>query len=115
MRRDTTTSTTPPNVSPAFWHSATSACMARLASGSKQRTGSASIASRSPKPGTEPTARIGPSSTTWLTTVIPHACCRKLDATRPSATRAAVSRAEARSRIGRASSQSYFCIPARSA
>ena len=34
---------------------------------------------------------------------------------RPSATRAAVSRAEARSRIGRASSKSYFCMPTRSA
>ena len=36
-------------------------------------------------------------------------------ATRPRATRAAVSRAEARSRIGRASSKSYFCMPTRSA
>ena len=36
-------------------------------------------------------------------------------ATRPSATRAAVSRAEARSSTGRASSKSYFCMPARSA
>ena len=36
-------------------------------------------------------------------------------ATAPSATRAAVSRAEARSRIGRASSKPYFCMPARSA
>ena len=40
---------------------------------------------------------------------------RKLEATRPSATRAAVSRAEARSRTGRASSKSYFCMPTRSA
>ena len=36
-------------------------------------------------------------------------------ATAPSATRAAVSRAVARSRIGRASSKSYFCMPTRSA
>jgi hypothetical protein len=36
-------------------------------------------------------------------------------ATSPSATRAAVSRAEARSRIGRASPKAYFCIPTRSA
>ena len=36
-------------------------------------------------------------------------------ATRPSATRAAVSRALARSRIGRASSKPYFCMPTRSA
>ena len=45
----------------------------------------------------------------------PTACSRKLLATRPSATRAAVSRAEARSRIGRASSKPYFCMPTRSA
>ena len=43
------------------------------------------------------------------------ACLRKLRAIAPSATRAAVSRALARSRIGRASSKSYFCIPTRSA
>ena len=36
-------------------------------------------------------------------------------ATAPSATRAAVSRALARSRTGRASSKPYFCMPARSA
>jgi hypothetical protein len=46
---------------------------------------------------------------------MPPTCSRKLLATRPSATRAAVSRAEARSRIGRDSSKSYFCMPARSA
>ena len=56
-----------------------------------------------------------PSSTTCETTWAPTDCSRKLVATRPSATRAAVSRAEARSRIGRASSKSYFCIPTRSA
>ena len=33
----------------------------------------------------------------------------------PAATRAAVSRAEARSRTSRASSKPYFCIPVRSA
>ena len=36
-------------------------------------------------------------------------------ATAPRATRAAVSRALARSRIGRASSNPYFCMPTRSA
>ena len=36
-------------------------------------------------------------------------------ATQPSATRAAVSRADARSRTGRASSNPYFCMPTRSA
>src|SRR6202453_4591963 len=45
-------------------------------------------------------------SSTWLSS-------RR--ATSPSATRAAVSRALARSRTGRASSKPYFCIPVRSA
>ena len=45
----------------------------------------------------------------------PTACSRKFVATRPSATRAAVSRAEARSSTGRASSKAYFCMPTRSA
>lgn len=46
---------------------------------------------------------------------MPAVSLRYERATAPSATRAAVSRAEARSRIGRASSNPYFCIPARSA
>ena len=60
-------------------------------------------------------ARTPPSSTTWLTMLTPSAWSRKAAATAPSATRAAVSRAEARSRMGRASGKAYFCIPARSA
>ena len=40
---------------------------------------------------------------------------RKAFATAPSATRAAVSRALARSSTGRASSKPYFCMPTRSA
>ena len=59
--------------------------------------------------------RTPPSSTTWESSRAPVACSRKCEATRPSATRAAVSRAEARSRTGRASSKSYFCMPTRSA
>jgi len=43
------------------------------------------------------------------------ACFRNSRATSPSATRAAVSRALARSSTGRASSNPYFCMPARSA
>ncbi len=46
---------------------------------------------------------------------MPAASLRKERATAPRATRAAVSRALARSRIGRASSKPYFCMPARSA
>src|SRR6476661_6281951 len=53
--------------------------------------------------------------TTWDTISAPVACSRNADATAPSATRAAVSRADARSRIGRASVKSYFCMPTRSA
>ena len=56
-----------------------------------------------------------PSSTTWETISIPVVSLRYDRATAPSATRAAVSRALARSRIGRASSKPYFCMPARSA
>ncbi|CAM5702931.1 hypothetical protein SALBM135S_00982 [Streptomyces alboniger] len=46
---------------------------------------------------------------------MPAVSLRYERATAPSATRAAVSRAEARSRIGLASSKPYFCMPARSA
>ena len=46
----TTTSTTPPSVSPSFWAASTSATMAALVAGSKQRTGSVSIAARSSGP-----------------------------------------------------------------
>ena len=46
---------------------------------------------------------------------MPHVCCKNARATAPSATRAAVSRALARSKIARASSKSYFCIPTKSA
>jgi len=46
---------------------------------------------------------------------MPSACLTSALATTPTATRAAVSRALARSRIGRASVCPYFCMPARSA
>ena len=61
-------------------------------------------------------ARTPPSSTTWVTTLDADGLLRGTQlATAPSATRAAVSRALARSRTGRASSKSYFCMPTRSA
>ncbi|CAB5009819.1 unannotated protein [freshwater metagenome] len=59
--------------------------------------------------------RAVPIDNTWLRIEIPTLCCKKFRATAPSATRAAVSRALARSKIGRASSKSYFCIPTKSA
>ncbi len=54
-------------------------------------------------------------ATTWETSRAPTAWARNAWATAPSATRAAVSRALARSSTGRASSNPYFCMPARSA
>ncbi len=59
--------------------------------------------------------RTEPIETTWLRILIPSACSKKFLAIAPKATRAAVSRALALSRIGRASSKSYFCIPTKSA
>ena len=61
------------------------------------------------------TASPSPMDTTWETTSAPSTARRNCWATVPSATRAAVSRAEARSSTGRASSKPYFCMPARSA
>ena len=58
--------------------------------------------------------RTGADRRAWLSDAMPEPGEERL-ATAPSATRAAVSRALARSRTGRASSKSYFCIPARSA
>ena len=56
-----------------------------------------------------------PIRTTWLRTSIWPTCLRNSRPTAAKATRAAVSRALARSRTGRMSSRPYFCIPARSA
>lgn len=60
-------------------------------------------------------ASTSPRLTTWLTTSMPHSWRRKARATVPTATRAAVSRALARSNTGRASEKPYFCMPGRSA
>ena len=65
--------------------------------------------------GASSATRTEPIESTWLRIVMPTLCSRKLRATAPSATRAAVSRALARSKIARASSKSYFCIPTKSA
>ncbi|CKX00044.1 Uncharacterised protein [Mycobacterium tuberculosis] len=49
---------------------------------------------------------------TWESTSTPSACLRNARATVPAATRAAVSRALARSSTGRASSKPYLSMPA---
>ena len=58
--------------------------------------------------------RTGPIATVCDTVRMPSSA-RNARATAPSATRAAVSRALARSSTGRASSKPYFCMPTRSA
>ena len=94
-------STTPPRVSPSLWAWSISATIAFDASASRQRTGSASSFSTSAGVGYTPCgAFAAASSTTWLTISIPAVSFRYDRATAPRATRAAVSRAEARSRIG---------------
>ena len=110
------TSTTPPSVSAAFFAASTSATIRALASASRQRSGSASMRAASSGVGRSPgLTATGPSSTTWETISMPSAWRTSALATVPTATRAAVSRALARSRIGRASVCPYFCMPARSA
>ena len=85
------------------------------ASPSRQRTGEASISSRSARVGTaRERVATGPSRTTWLSTATPTWPSRALAAA-PTATLAAVSRALARSSTGRASEKPYFCMPVRSA
>ena len=113
----TTTSTTPPRVSPSLWAASTSATIAAEPAGSNARTGSASSASTSSAVGSGASSATdaAPMATVWETRRMPYAWSRKRAATSPRATRAAVSRAEARSSTGRASSNAYFCIPTRSA
>ena len=84
--------------------------------GSKQRSGSASSASTSSGVGSgDPSGtRTVPIESVWVTRRMPSSP-RNARATAPSATRAAVSRALARSSTLRASSKSYFCMPTRSA
>ena len=70
---------------------------------------------RAPAAACRPATATGPIDDVWLTSRTPEACCEQRLATAPSATRAAVSRALARSSTGRASSKPYFCMPTRSA
>ena len=102
-------------MSPAALAASTAAAIRPSASPSRQRTGEASISSRSAGVGSDrERVAAGPSRTTWLTTPTPTWPSRALAAA-PAATRAAVSRALARSSTGRASAKPYFCMPVRSA
>src|SRR3954451_19625748 len=90
--------------------------MARDASASRQRTGDSSTPAKSSR--SRPPAGSGaftePIWVTWETTSTPRAS-RKALASAPPATRAAVSRALARSSTLRTSVKPYFWTPARSA
>ena len=109
----TTTSKTPPTVSPADRASSIRAIIAASASGSGQRSGETSASSRvrvafAGSRATPPTSAVNDQ------TSIPSSR-RKARATAPAATRAAVSRAEARSSTLRTSLKPYLRAPARSA
>ena len=110
------TSTTPPSVSPARRASSTSATMRSDSCGSKQRIGSASRAATSSGPGRGASRSpvTGPIAVVCETSRMPSSPSSRC-ATVPSATRVAVSRAEALSSTGRDSSKSYFCMPTKSA
>src|SRR2546421_15969 len=109
------TSNTPPSESPSRRATSMAATIRSAESGSAQRTGDPSIASRSSGRGVAaPDDSSVPIWTTWERTSIPSSA-RKALQKYPRATRVAVSRALARSRMSRASSAPYFCIPARSA
>ena len=109
----TTTSKTPPTVSPAERASSIRAIIAASASGSGQRSGESSASSRDRLQFAGSTA-TPPTSAVKDHVSIPSSR-RKARATPPAATRAAVSRAEARSRTLRTSLKSYLSAPARSA
>ncbi|SHR47460.1 Uncharacterised protein [Mycobacteroides abscessus subsp. abscessus] len=109
----TTTSTTPPRVSPSFLAASISLIIEDSACASKARTGLASMAARSAASGTGPSyGSESPMEMTCEMTSTPRACLRKALARVPTATRAAVSRALARSSTGRASSNPYLSMPA---
>ena len=108
-----TTSNTPPTVSPFERASSIRAIIRVSASGSGQRSGEASAASRgrlaaSGSTATPPTSAVNDQTST-------PSSARNARATPPAATRAAVSRADARSSTLRTSLKPYFTAPARSA
>ena len=109
------TSKTPPSDSFCLRSVLISLTIARLASASRQRTGDSSTWAKS--------AGVRSSRRGAVTEVICSTCektstpsaRRNSLATAPPATRAAVSRALARSRMSRTSVSPYFCVPTRSA
>ncbi len=112
------TSKTPPSDSLALRWTLMWPTIARLASGSRQRTGSSSTPSKSATVNaadpSRPPAWTLPIWTTCERTSTPSAP-RNVRASAPPATRAAVSRALARSSTLRTSVNPYFCVPTRSA
>ena len=105
----------PPRLSPSFEAALISATIASSAAASKQRTGDSSTRDRSAIVGRAVAFdRAPPIWMTWLRTCTSSSARRAL-ARVPAATRAAVSRADARSSTSRASTSPYFCMPARSA
>ena len=110
--RSTRPSTTPPSVSPALRASSIAATIFSAPAASAHRTGDSSTAFQSISGGTS--ASTSPICTVWLRNSIPSSSSSRLH-TAPTATRAAVSRALARSSTLRTSSKSYFTMPARSA
>ena len=109
------TSYTPPSDSLALRAASISSTIAWLASGSRQRTGDSSTPSNSSRSSDSGSgARMDPIWITWLRTSTPNARRYTL-ASAPQATRAAVSRALARSSTFRTSLKPNFCTQARSA
>ena len=106
----------PPRLSPSLAAALISATIASSAAASKQRTGDSSTRGRSA--GAGPGGRLG-AGRAHLDDVAQRRRRRARPAAPwravPAATRAAVSRADARSRTSRASVRPYFCMPARSA
>ena len=110
-----TISAMPPSVSPASLAASMRLTICSLACSSRQRTGDWSEAAfRGVGSGEWFVVSTPPSATTWLPISTPNSASRRRH-TAPAATRAAVSRAEARSRTSRASPRSYLREPARSA
>ena len=109
----TTTSNTPPTVSPLLRASSILAIIAASASGSGQRRGEASASSRDRVQRAGSTA-TPPTSAVNDQTSMPSSR-RNARATPPAATRAVVSRADERSSALRTSLKPYLSEPARSA
>ncbi len=110
-----TTSQMPPRVLPARLAASMRSIMSASAFASSVRSCEASDASlRFAGIGSGRSASTPPRCTRWLPTETPS-CSSRRRAMAPAATRAVVSRADARSRMSRASSRSYLRIPVRSA